>query len=593
MPIQIKIRMNSKSNIVPLIVTSESKGIPSPSVVSDTKSKDSPTSFNEHEIPPVPNKVPPTSSANHEPEKIISPIPKMSPTSSNLEHKVPPIPRRPLTSFNLYSMLERRLILQQQLEPQEGNSKADPNSKASADATLNASNISTDPYDAVRPQRYRNLVLPPNWYVVGANRVKRQDHKNHGLISFTDLSVTVAESWKKEADDEVKEFCRKIAEGEHARYRKEQEEYKNKYGQDKFLSQKRKYKKRKKAVEADKTIDVNEADKTIDVQTKQPQESAPAPVQNQIIAPTLGEFQNLIQRQQQLRQNYNKQLRHNYNMNQQMFQYLLNNPTNVGTSFNMPIPVRVSFSPQQQGINTNKLHSSGGQVMHNGGTSFNMPIPNGHVPFAPKQNGVCINNSLPSSGGQMIHNSFTSKRSISNRHVPFSPKRNWVNPNSSLPSSGEQMIHDDNSKLCSEPNFGSRLVSNECSASCTSGLKSSVSLSPENNSIQPSEEKLAQTKVGQLLSNSTPEAIHQNPSAVGNTTTESSNDDTNKESSNKVTNKDTNGRWIKYFDRESKKHYYFNTVTSTTQWDEPQSKYGDDVVIYEYEHDTGELVLEI
>lgn len=192
----------------------------------------------------------------------------------------------------------------------------------------------------------------------------------------------------------------------------------------------------------------------------------------------------------------------------------------------------------------------------------------------------------------MIHNYQMGKQFIPHGYSPFVPQQQGVN-NNSFPPVERQIKDNDNRKQCSKPDFESRLVSNEllspirqkkCSTSCASGCKSAVSFTPEDNNINPSEKKLApETKVGQSLSNSMPKTIHQNTSVMGNTTEESSND---------VTNKDRSARWIKYLDQDSKKHYYFNTDTRITQWDEPQSKDGV-VVIYEYEHDTGELKLEI
>eukprot|EP00956_Cyclotella_meneghiniana_P010447 scaffold14537_cov45-Cyclotella_meneghiniana.AAC.2 len=156
---------------------------------------------------------------------------------------IPPLPKRPLTSFNLFSMLERKFIFLQQTEQ-------DPK-REDSNANINGTN-NIEPYGAVRPQRYAKLVLAPDWYVVGANRIKRQDHKNHGLISFTDLSKTLSDRWKN-ADDEVKTYCKKIAAGELEKYRKEQEEYKEKYGAQVFDSQKRTYKKRKSKLDDSST----------------------------------------------------------------------------------------------------------------------------------------------------------------------------------------------------------------------------------------------------------------------------------------------------------------------------------------------------
>lgn len=87
------------------------------------------------------------------------------------------------------------------------------------------------------------MQLPDDWYVVGMNRTKRREHKSHGVISFRELSTTLSDRWKT-ADDEVKAFCKKVAARELEKYRKEQEEFKQKYGSDAFEAQKKVYKKR-------------------------------------------------------------------------------------------------------------------------------------------------------------------------------------------------------------------------------------------------------------------------------------------------------------------------------------------------------------
>lgn len=149
----------------------------------------------------------------------------------------PPVPKRPLTSFNLFSILERRYILQQSQKSDSTESSAQNNNTGDCDSN-------SDPYGAIRPPRYRDLVLAPDWYVVGANRKKRQDHQNHGLISFQDLSNTLSGRWQT-ADDEIKAYCKKIANGELDNYRKQQEEYKKKYGADVFAAQKKSHKRQK------------------------------------------------------------------------------------------------------------------------------------------------------------------------------------------------------------------------------------------------------------------------------------------------------------------------------------------------------------
>eukprot|EP00956_Cyclotella_meneghiniana_P025840 scaffold54707_cov67-Cyclotella_meneghiniana.AAC.1 len=152
---------------------------------------------------------------------------------------IPPVPKRPLTSFNLFSILERRYILQQECQKSDVTQHSPMNKN-------NRSHSNCDPYGAIRPLRYRDLVLSPDWYIVGANRKKRGEHKNHGLISFQDLSKTLSARWQT-ADDEIKAYCKKIADGELDKYRSQQEEYKQMYGEDVFAAQMKSSHKRQKS----------------------------------------------------------------------------------------------------------------------------------------------------------------------------------------------------------------------------------------------------------------------------------------------------------------------------------------------------------
>ncbi|KAL7522722.1 hypothetical protein ACHAWX_007393 [Stephanocyclus meneghinianus] len=112
-------------------------------------------------------------------------------------------PKRPLTCYGVFSVLERNYIWQH-------NQKADP---------PNASNAACiDPYAATRPERYRGVVLPSNWFVVGMNRKKRSEYKNQSKISFQELSRTIAERWRS-VDMETKIYCELIAANELERYR--------------------------------------------------------------------------------------------------------------------------------------------------------------------------------------------------------------------------------------------------------------------------------------------------------------------------------------------------------------------------------------
>ncbi|KAL7520454.1 hypothetical protein ACHAWX_005565 [Stephanocyclus meneghinianus] len=140
----------------------------------------------------------------------------------------PPKPKRPLTIFNLFSILERNFIVQQ------NQKRASASSNAPEDT-----NASLDPYLATRPERYRDVVLPPNWYVVGMNRVKRSKHEVHGVISFDDLTKEISLRWKS-VDAETKQYCNMIAADELERYQRDVAEYKATYGKDGVKAQKRK-----------------------------------------------------------------------------------------------------------------------------------------------------------------------------------------------------------------------------------------------------------------------------------------------------------------------------------------------------------------
>jgi hypothetical protein len=129
---------------------------------------------------------------------------------------IPPKPKRLLTVFNLFSILERNFIVQQC----QKRASVPPNA---------ATDINTDPYLATRPERYRDVVLPSNWYVVGMNRVKRSKHKVHGVISFNDLTKEISNRWKS-VDAETKHYCEIIAANELERYQRDMATYEAIYG---------------------------------------------------------------------------------------------------------------------------------------------------------------------------------------------------------------------------------------------------------------------------------------------------------------------------------------------------------------------------
>lgn len=159
-----------------------------------------------------------------------------SPSESNF----PPKPKRPLTIFNMFSILERNFIVQTSRKSHE----QPPSKLESHKSESNNCEVSgVDPYLDMRPEKYRDVVLPANWFKVGANKHKRQDHVNHGVISFTGLTNTVSMRWST-VDDETRRFLKMIYRDELECYRREMAAYIKMYGQEAFDAQKRKYTKR-------------------------------------------------------------------------------------------------------------------------------------------------------------------------------------------------------------------------------------------------------------------------------------------------------------------------------------------------------------
>lgn len=117
---------------------------------------------------------------------------------------------------------------------------------------------------ALRPPQYRHLILSTDWYVVGnkyksnasakgsetnvntsKRRAANKKKEVHGKISFLELTKLISTKWKDvcQNDPVTKEFCKKIAAGEATRYKKELEDYRNKYGVEAAKGKKRKVRK--------------------------------------------------------------------------------------------------------------------------------------------------------------------------------------------------------------------------------------------------------------------------------------------------------------------------------------------------------------
>ncbi|EED96664.1 predicted protein [Thalassiosira pseudonana CCMP1335] len=112
-----------------------------------------------------------------------------------------PRPRRPFTLYNVY--FQYRVDIPERVD-------------------VNSS---------LRPEKYRGLILPEDWSIVGVNRKQRKDHINHGIIGFNELTKTISSRWKT-VDDETKKYCQSLADIELKRYNKALAAYIEKYGED-------------------------------------------------------------------------------------------------------------------------------------------------------------------------------------------------------------------------------------------------------------------------------------------------------------------------------------------------------------------------
>ena len=106
--------------------------------------------------------------------------------------------------------------------------------KRAAGASNSPNEAQVDPYLTTRPKKYRHLVLPYNWYIVGMNKVKRMKYKNHGVITFKALNKLVAERWEK-VDNKTRQFRERIADDERDRYTREVDEYVLRYGREALM----------------------------------------------------------------------------------------------------------------------------------------------------------------------------------------------------------------------------------------------------------------------------------------------------------------------------------------------------------------------
>jgi len=164
-------------------------------------------------------------------------------------------PQRPFTEYNVFFQLEREFLLQSR---EDGLSNGAYTVKRILDQERQ---VESPEKVALRPRKYRHLILPSDWYVVGSKytgkgdpnsyRRDRKHRKTHGVISFVELTKLVSSKWKV-VDPETKDYCRNIAQGEYKRYRKELDEFIMIYGADAAKGKKRKPRKAKQVVEPKK-----------------------------------------------------------------------------------------------------------------------------------------------------------------------------------------------------------------------------------------------------------------------------------------------------------------------------------------------------
>lgn len=154
--------------------------------------------------------------------------------------KIPAKPVRPFTAYHIFFQLERNYILQS-----NGSFPDLPR-----DVDDNASE---------RPRKYRGVIMRRNWFIAGSRcKKKRKDHKIHGVISFLDLTRTIAKNWRQ-ADEETKTYCKNLAHYLLQEYRLELEKYSKTYGREALDCQKQKRKRRRQNHNANDSDD-NDSD---------------------------------------------------------------------------------------------------------------------------------------------------------------------------------------------------------------------------------------------------------------------------------------------------------------------------------------------
>ncbi|KAL3778589.1 hypothetical protein ACHAWO_011425 [Cyclotella atomus] len=100
------------------------------------------------------------------------------------EDGIPPRPKRPLTVFNLFGKLERNYIVQSS----QKRAPVPLEIRCTEGIASERSPAAVDPYLELRPAKYRDILLPHDWYKVGRNKTDRKLYQAHGIIKFQELS---------------------------------------------------------------------------------------------------------------------------------------------------------------------------------------------------------------------------------------------------------------------------------------------------------------------------------------------------------------------------------------------------------------------
>lgn len=123
----------------------------------------------------------------------------------------PKKPMRPLTGYHIFFQLEREYVIQ--------SLTGDDADQSAADGKACIPDV---------PVRYRDTRLSPDWYAGPGKRQKRKHRKQHGVISFLELSRVISQRWAQleQVDPEAKAFVTAIAKRELDEYYEEMREYK-------------------------------------------------------------------------------------------------------------------------------------------------------------------------------------------------------------------------------------------------------------------------------------------------------------------------------------------------------------------------------